>query len=209
VRRVLFISALSVLLVAETASAGFDSPVFRMKLGYSFTTLTAGDQITGQSIGSLLTLMPSILWDVPTLNTRFGVHYLAEVASNFGTLPITGIGGGGEFYPLGISATHEVKPEDVVFQKSRTGPFLYVGVTPVNLSINQTNTVNSAKSIAFSAFMIEEMFAIGVDYPLRQSMILHLEGNFRFGSSAGDEITGTAIKYMSYGVMIGFLTSYY
>ena len=36
-----------------------------------------------------------------------------------------------------------------------------------------------------------------------------LEGNVRFGASAADEATGKTVKYMSYGLMLGFLTSYF
>jgi hypothetical protein len=208
-RKYLGIATLAVMFVTPSVRAGFETPVLRMKFGYSATNLSAGDELAKEPLGSLLTLQPTVLFDFPSINSRIGVHYLGELLSDFGTIPISGVGFSAYFYPLGISSAHEVKADEVMFQKTRTGPYLMGALTPVNVSVNKPDPTNPAKNIFFSAFILETQFAVGFDYPLRQNLVLHGEVGYRFGAATADELRGQAVGYNSLSFMLGFMTAYY
>ena len=114
--------------VSDLAFAVKD-PNFRWKMGYFLTDTNAGAVIKETPRNSLLTVQPTLLWDVPTIRTKVGVHFMAEFLSDFGLMPLSGAGVSAYFFPFGISSTTETNHEGVLFQKSLTSPYLLLAAT--------------------------------------------------------------------------------
>ena len=163
--------------------AGY-SPYLRLKFGHFQTSVSAGNSVTDQNLATMLTLQPTVLWDFNSLSSRIGVHYLGDFNSEYGLIPISGVGMSVYFYPYGISTANEVTDDSVIFQKHKVGPYLFGGITPVNFNFNKTDEQNPQADVSFSAMIIELMLGIGVDYPLRPNSVLSASLNYRFGSAS-------------------------
>ncbi len=184
-------------------------PVLRMKMGKYLTTITAGDIIDNQPLDALITLQPTMLLDFPNLRSRVGAHFMADVSSQYGLLPIAGIGISGYFYPFGISSAYEMTHDNIIQQKYRFGPFVYLGLTPVRFSVNEKDPENPERNKSFSAFLYDVMIGAGIDYPLKPNTLISVELDIRTASATASETSGETLKYTSIGINFSFLTIYY
>lgn len=189
-------------------------PLFRMKAGLSSLTIAGGPVIDKQSLNSMMTLQPGMLWEMPQFSSRLGVHYLLEMGGPFGLTPVSGIGISGYYYLRGISTSYSVPVEGTVIQKSIPGPYLFGGLTPVNFNVNKIDSTNSSQSFYASSFLFDIAAGIGYDYTISNNMLLSGEFIIRNGAgggSSGAESTGndSGLTYSGYSLMISFATSYY
>lgn len=191
-----------VVLAFSPAQAEQKTPMIRVKLGKYFTTLNAGTSVVDEDFESLMTFQPTVLWDLPTFRSRIGYHFSGDFDSTFGLFPLAGIGFSGYFYPFGISSSVTPSITNVVFQKYKTSPYVYGGITPASLNVNKTDGTN------FSAFILEITLGAGVDYPFSSNMLISADLNFRFGSAPEQEDVGS-VDYQGFGIMFSYSTTYF
>jgi len=188
-------------------------PLLRVKTGLSTISVNAGELYERVALGSMVTFQPSILWDFPSFSSRIGVHYLQELSSPHGMTPMSGIGISAYYHILGISSSYQISDDGVILQKSRPGPYLYAGLTPVNLNMNKLEEgVNSADNKYFSAQCNEIAAGLGYDYPLLQNMLLSGEVVYRTGSSKGTGTSNTSagsVNYSGYTIFFSLAAAYY
>ncbi len=198
-----------ILVFVSPAALALQPPILRLKLGNYTTQVTAGEIVVEEALGSMVTLQPTVLWDLPSFRARLGVHFLLDFSSEFGMTPISGTGFSGYFYPFGLSSYMELDEDGSLKQISKPGPFVTGSLTPVNFNMNRKSEDSSEQSFAFSAFMMEIMLGAGYDYPIQRNMIISLELAYRSGSApnASSEIGG--VEYSGIGVNFSFMTSYY
>ena len=172
------------------------------------TIVSAGETVKDEPLGSLMTLQPMVLWNFPSINSRIGIHYLLDLASNYGFTPISGIGITGYYYLTGLPAAYETLPDDTLIQKSKHGLFTYASFTPVNFNLNRRDTLdpNSGKSFSFSSMLYDFTIGAGYEYPLRPNSLISVEIAVRDASSGGQ---GGKLAYSGYGIGLTFTTSYY
>jgi hypothetical protein len=180
-----------------------------MKFGTYTTVVTAGDLLKESTLGSLVTLQPTFLWDLPTFRSRLGVHFIADLNSAFGLMPISGIGFSGYFYLLGMSTAYEISDDGTLKQTSKPGPYVYGGLTPVNFNINSNDEENPSRSFAFSSLIVETALGVGFDYPLRRNTLITGELAYRFGTAPDPKSDIGDLEYSGIGLNISFSTSYY
>ncbi len=202
-----FLLPLQTFALSETFLA--QVPTLRFKLGTSTLTLDAGEVIQEEPLNATATLQPTVLWDWPSFSSRVGIHFLTDLNSAFGLMPISGMGISAYLYPLGISTAYEVFPDETIQQKSKPSFYFYGGLTPVNLSISQSDETNPRNNIYFNAFVIDLSLGMGFDYPIQENLVVSLEINHRRASATGDENENGAISYSGLGLMLSFLTTYY
>lgn len=203
--------AVLVLLGAAPARAGFldQVPVFRGVLGIESISFTAGSKLEKASLGSLMTMRPTVLWDFPTFSSRMGVHFMSVMGGPFGAVPMSGIGFAGYFYPLGVSTGYEIARDETLFQKSKPGPFLMAMMTPLNFNINRPGDDDlGIEELSVAAYMVDFGLGAGYDYPLSQNMIISAEAHFRTSKAQQEQVSGE-ITYQGFGFSIVFSTSYY
>ena len=192
-----------VLLATGPAQAEQKVPMLRMKVGKYFTKLTGGTTVVDQELNSLMTFQPTVLWDLPTFRSRIGYHFTGDFDSTYGLFPLAGVGFSGYFYPFGISSSVTPTIRNIVFQKYKTSPYVYGGLTPSNLSINEASTNTN-----FSAFILEITLGAGVDYPFSSNMLISVDLNYRFGSAPENEKIGS-VDYSGFGIMFSYSTTYF
>lgn len=206
-------------LVSLSAHALVEVPTFRFGFGHSIVSFEArnkaGASILGTeqaSLGSILTVSPSFLWDVPQLRSRIGLHFLADVGSEFGFVSIIGVGVTYLFYPLGLSSSREVKDDGAILVKTRVSPYLNIQITPEKMSITvpSTNPLDVATNRRyFNIIMYEVAIGAGLDYPVGDNMILFGGGNYRFATYTSDEATLGSVKYSGLYFNVGLMTNFY
>jgi hypothetical protein len=197
------------LLFTLTASAEVDYPILRLKLGKYMLSLDAGESITATDIGALISLQPTILWDLPTFRSRIGLHFTADISSEYAMIPISGMGFSGYFYPLGISSAYQHQEDNVVQFKYKASPYVFGGISPLNLSINKVDETNPGRNISFSALLWEINLGVGLDYPLRSNVLLFGEFTYRFASAPSATNNSEPVSYRGMGFMLGFTTIYF
>ncbi|MBO9666355.1 MAG: hypothetical protein J7501_06030 [Bdellovibrio sp.] len=202
----LFLTLVLILVFCDVSEAGLEAPVLRAKLSMYSTTVTAGELVKDQPLGSMMTLQPSLLWNIPSMNARMGVHYILDVNSNYGATPISGIGFSGYYYLKGLSSVYEVNADEVLTQKSRPGLFTFASFTPVNFNLNKLDKTDPNQSFSFSALVYEFILGVGYEYPLKQNALLAIELSQREGSSSSGSQN---VRYSGMGASIVFTTSYY
>ncbi|MCC7442403.1 MAG: hypothetical protein IT285_12270 [Bdellovibrionales bacterium] len=195
------------LAVSDLAQAT-KNPNFRFKFGYFLTDTVAGAILEDIPRNSVVFIQPTLLWDVPAIRTKVGVHFSGELISDFGLMPASGLGVSLYFYPFGISSTYMTNDDMVMYQKSLTSPYLFFGMTPLNLNMNRSSEDNSIQPVFFSAFILEFQAGIGVDYPLRPSFVIHAEFNIRTGATTNNQSVGGDISSFNPGVTLGFMLNY-
>lgn len=202
-----FITLVLLLTVPHIASAEFQAPVIRTKLSMFSTTASAGEQVKDEALGSMLTLQPMVLWNFPSINSRMGIHYVLDFASNYGFTPISGIGLTGYYYLKGLPASYENTPDETLIQKSKPGFFTFASFTPVNFNLNKKeSTPNAGDGFSFSALLYELSLGVGYEYPIRPNALIAVElGTRDASSSSGEE----KLSYSGFGIGISFTTSYY
>lgn len=174
-----------------------------------FTAGTLFEEPT--SLGSKLTLNPMFLWDIPSVRSRIGLNFLADMGSKYGSLPISGIGVSILFYPLGLSSSREVNEDLSVLIKHRVSPYIQAQITPVKCAISDAldyTTINS-QATYFSAMIIESSFGIGLDYPVAEDLITFLGIHYRFAAFTSQETTTGAIKYSGIEILTGIMTNFF
>lgn len=184
-----------------------------MSLGRSMLKFTAGTLFPDPTpLESTITLNPLFLWDIPSVRSRLGINFLAEIGSNgYGNLPISGIGLSALFYPLGLSSQREVGEDSTVLIKHRVSPYLQLQVTPVKCSISNATTFSTVSSRAnyFSATIIETSVGLGVDYPMSDDLITFLGLHYRFAAFTSQETQTGAIKYSGIELLLGVMTNFF
>lgn len=178
------------------------NPMVRIKSGTSRLTVNAGEVIVGESLTPMVTFQPSVMWALPEISTRLGVHYLQDLGGSFGMTPVSGIGISGYYYLMGISTAYSVSEDETVMQKSRPGPYLFASLTPVNFNLNRVSS-----KFYFSAFIYDVAAGIGYDFPLTQNMIISLEYVLRNGISNGPSKDN--VNYKGSTIFISFGTTYF
>jgi hypothetical protein len=213
-----FVILLSVFMTLP-AQALVEVPTFRLGLGHSFVTFTAknseGNSILdteSASLGSLVTLSPSFLWDIPQLRSRMGFHFLADVGSEFGFVSIIGVGVTYLFYPLGLSSSREVKDDGSVLVKTRVSPYFNFQFTPSKMSI--TVPSNNPLDVAvnrryFNVSVNEVSLGAGLDYPIADNTVLFGGINYRFASYTSDEADVGSVTYSGLFFNVGIMTNFY
>lgn len=186
-------------------------PSLRMKFGHMVTSFSAGDIFIDETLGSLITLQPTVTWSFPNFRARLGVHLTLDILSDFGLTPLSGIGVNGYIYPWGISTSHEKKTDGSIFQKSKSGPFFFTAFTPVNFNINADSSETTSGNIpdSFSSVIYDVTLGLGFDYALKRNTVISSEVNYRFGNAATDSQGLNGINYSAIGLMFSILTSYY
>lgn len=149
-----------------------------------------------------MSVQPTVLWDFNSLSSRLGIHYLGDLASPFGLVPISGIGLSGYFYPFGITSAIESSDNGTIFKKHKTGPFVMGAFTPVNFNYNEDD------GPSFSALLYELMLGAGIDYPLRPNSILSLSFNYRFAAVASNN-SDERVEYSGLGIMLSYTATYF
>ncbi|XGC81089.1 hypothetical protein ACES2L_01170 [Bdellovibrio bacteriovorus] len=193
------------LTVPQFAFAEFQAPVIRMKLGMFNTMVSAGELVDEEPLAAMMTLQPSVLWDLPSMNSRIGVHYILDVGSPFGMTAISGIGVSGYYYLRGLSSAYE-SANDTLVQKSKPGFYTFASLTPVNFNLNKYDPADTNQSFSFSSLVYEFMLGAGFEYPFRPNSLIAFELATREGSSSQGD---TALRYSGIGFFVSFTTSYY
>lgn len=202
--------ALSFLLMSSPTLADMShAPQLRVKTGISSLSVTAGNILNNQSLNSMITWQPTVVWDLPSFSSRLGVHYLQEMGGPYGLTPLSGVGVSGYYYFRGISSGYEISPDGVVVQKSRPGPYIIGSLTPVNLNMNRLEEKDTANNFYFSAFMTDIAMGAGYDYPILQNMLLTAEFMVRNGTTISSNTSSGNVSYSGWSIFIGFATAYY
>lgn len=203
-------SLLIFFLFAVPAFGNYQIPSFKLKAGFSNLTIKAGDRIAGENLRSVVTLQPSMLWDLTMFRSRVGVHFLTDLFSQFGQMPISGIGVSGAFYIRQISSAYEYTQDGVLQQRTKSGFFISGSLTPVNTNLNREASLNVDKNdLSAAALVIDFMGGIGFDYPMGSNFILSSELNLRVGANQSSEARSQNLSYSGYTFFISFLSTYY
>lgn len=194
------------LLISHNSFAHFDAPVIRAKVGMFSTKVSAGELVSNEDLGSLITIQPSVLWDFPLMRSRLGFHYIGDFGSKFGMTPISGIGLSGYYYITGLSSAHETDSDGALIQKSKPGFFTFGSVTPVNFNLNKKDEPVPNDNFTFSSVILEIMLGVGYEYPIKPNSLFSVELAFRDGNT---KYGGQDLNYSSLGLFFSFTTSYY
>jgi hypothetical protein len=210
------LAILLTLLVSTPSHALIDVPTFRLGLGYAPLKFTAGSIFPeATSLGNYLTVNPMFLWDLPSIRTRIGVNFLADLGSSYGFFSIAGVGFSALLYPLGLSSSREVGDDFSEVVKTRVSPFLAVSVTPTKLSVSSAPAPSDpdfnfpGRWPYFASKIIETSFGIGVDYPVGRDFVMFLSGHYRFAAWKAEEQGDGVVSYNGPQVLIGFSTNFY
>jgi hypothetical protein len=201
-----FFTLVLIILFGDVSGASIQAPMLRAKLSMYNTTVSAGELVKDETLGSMMTIQPTLLWDVPSMNSRLGIHYILDINSKYGATPISGIGLSGYYYFKGLSSAYEISPDEVLLQKSRPGVFTFASFTPVNFNLNKLDKSDPNQSFSFSALVYEFILGAGFEYPLKPNTLLSFELSMREGSSASNDLS---VKYSGFGASFVFSTSYY
>lgn len=200
---------LLILILSTSAEASKKTPSIKLKLGQSAVSIDAGNTLDQEDLGSLLTFMPTVLWNFPSYRSRIGFHFLADLGSELGLMPISGIGASLYFYPWGVSSYYEESIDNVVQQSYKNSLYLMAGLTPANLNINQENEINPDASVSFSAFMVEGIVGAGYDYILRENVALSFSLNYRFASAVEENNDNESVSYSGITLFFSLTTTYF
>mgnify|MGYP000438007147 CR=1 FL=1 len=185
------------------------APQFRARIGSHQLKFQVGDRYSDEPLNPSFTLQPTVLWTLPTFRARIGIHFLADMGSAYGALPVSGAGVTGYFYPLGVSSAYEISEGGTVTQVSKPSVFTFASFTPVNFNLNrQADDTPDGSPLSFSAFMYDFAVGVGYDYPFTQNMIFAAEFSYRTASAQSSNTTDT-ISYRGLGLSLVFSTSYY
>ena len=204
------------LIFAPRAHALIDVPTFRLGIGYAPLKFTAGTIFPEPtSLGNIVTFNPMFLWDLPSIRTRIGVNFVADMGSSYGFFSIAGVGFSALMYPLGLSSSREVKDDFSEVIKTRVSPFLAISLTPTKLSVSSAPDP-SDPDFAFpgrwpyiSSKILETSVGAGVDYPVGRDFVLFLSGHYRFAAWKTEEQGDGVVSYDGPQVLIGFSTNFY
>jgi hypothetical protein len=183
-----------------------------MGLGMSMLKFTAGSLYADPtSLGSKITINPMFLWDIPSVRSRVGLNFLADIGSKFGSLPISGVGISALFYPLGLSSSREVNQDLSVVVKHRISPYLEFQLTPVKCSISDATSFGTITSLSsyFSAMVVETSVGIGLDYPMGEDLLAFMGLHYRFAAFTDQETTAGSIKYNGIQLLFGVMTNFF
>lgn len=192
------------------AVASTQVPAFRIKVGASSLNVKAGDRVVNEPLNSVLTLQPSLMWDLPTFRSRLGVHFLADFQSDFGQMPISGMGLSGCFYIQQISSAYEYAQDGVLHQRSRPGFYVSGSITPVNMNLNREAAKNKDNlDLAFATLVIDLSGGLGFDYPVGTNFIFSSELLYRVGANRSSSSSNQNVSYSGAVLFLSFLTSYH
>lgn len=195
-----------VLLIFSQSRAIAEVPAFRGKLAMYDLSVSAGELVSNEKLGSMVTLQPGILWNFSSMNSRIGLHFLLDVGSQYGFTPISGIGISGYYYLTGLTSAYELSADEVLTQKTKPGLFTFMSVTPVNFNLNKIDKNDPTNNFSFSATMTDIIMGFGYEYPLKPNSILALEASLRDGSSS---FNSQSVSYRGFGISLVYTTSYY
>lgn len=195
--------------VTSYGALALEAPLIRMKTGFSSLTVNAGTKPGRVSLGSAVTLQPSILWEVPEFSARMGVNFLMELGGPFGMTTLTGIGFTGYYHVSGVSTTFREDEDGTLIQKSKPGFFLAGSLTPANMNMNRFSETDVGPNVYFSRAVFDLSTGIGYDYPITSNIILSGELMLRTGAGADTANPDESINYSGYTFFLSFATSYY
>ena len=205
------------LLVIAPAQALIDVPTFRLGLGYSSLSFTAGSVVpTSTSLGTKLTLNPMFLWDIPKIRSRLGFHFQTDLGSQYGFVSTAGVGITGLLYPLGLSSSREVRDDFSEVVKTRVSPYIQFGITPTSFAVTIKPTdpnspiLNSPTSWPyFNVMVIETSIGVGIDYPVSDDLVGFVGLHYRTASYVSQEVTAGAARYSGIELLLGTMTNFY
>lgn len=195
-----------VLLLLTRSLTFAEVPSFRGKLAMYDLSISAGELVQSEKLGSMVTIQPGILWNFSSMNSRIGLHFLLDVGSQYGFTPISGIGISGYYYLTGLTSAYEISPEEVLTQKTKPGLFTFMSLTPVNFNLNKIDNNDPTNNFSFSATMTDVIMGFGYEYPLKPNAIIAVEASLRDGSSS---FNSQAVSYRGFGLSLVYTTSYY
>lgn len=182
--------------------------VLRLKTGVSSLSINSGDRLKGENLKSMINFTPTVLWDFPSFSSRLGVHYLMEFNSPYGLTPMTGVGISAYYHIFGITTGYEISKDDVLFQKSKPGPYIYAGLTPVNVNLNKFDPeATSSENYYFSAYVNDISVGVGYDYPVLSNMTI--SGEFIMRSGKAIESSSQTLEYSGWTFFFTLATSYF
>ncbi len=206
---------MTVFLFGATAHALIDPPTLRFSIGHSAIKFTAIDKNEepqlgpDQALGSLMTVNPAFLWDVPTARTRLGIHFMGDFFSQFGLISLSGVGANFVFYPLGLSTSREVKNDGDIIHKSRMSPFIDLKVTYMKFAVRDPSEPDPAFQTYFNIALMDISGGVGVDYPINDNLTCFGGVHYRFGSFTGSEAKIGRLEYGGMAFMLGLMTNFY
>jgi hypothetical protein len=211
----LFITLLT-LLQSGNAWALIEVPTLRFGIGYSPLNFTAGTVFTEPTaLGNFATINPMFLWDLPSLRSRVGFHFLTDIGSQYGFVSTAGVGLTGILYPLGLSSSREIGEDFTEVVKTRIGPFLQFAITPTKFSVLQTPPTSSPTYNTpslwpyFNVKVVEISIGAGVDYPLARDLVGFLGVHYRAAAFKQLESGQGSISYSGISVIGGLMTNFY
>lgn len=206
---------LTVINLANSAHALIDVPTLRLALGPSMINYSAGTAVSVSTpLKSIITLNPMFLWDIPSVRSRLGVHFLADMGSPYGFISTAGVGATAIFYPLGLSSSREVRDDFAEVVKTRISPYFQFSLTPMKFTITQvpTNVLpNTDKSLFpyLNSRVLEYSMGLGLDYPVANDLIVFGGLHYRSAAFTADESTQGAITYSGFSLLVGIMTNFY
>lgn len=191
-----------------------EAPLFRLKAGASTLALSGSPTVSGQSLNSMITFQPSVLWQIPEFSSRLGFHYLQELGGPFGLTTLSGIGMSGYYYFRGVSTTYSNPDDTTIVQKYIPGPYLFGSLSPINFNVNIPSSSQNSQEFFASAFLYDLSTGVGYDYLLSSNMILSAEFSLRNGTGSGSTNPGgsgaqESLGYQGFSILFSFATSYY
>ena len=214
----IFILAIFLTATTNHANALVDVPTLRLGLGQSPLTFNAGSAFKNSKLQSKLLLNPMFLWDVPSLRSRLGFHFLADLATKYGAVATAGVGITAVFYPLGLSSSREVRDDFAEVIKTRISPYFQFSMTPTKFSVTQTPDPSSPiyslpnRWPYFSARIVEISMGVGVDYPVADDFVVFGGLHYRTAAFSTQEANSDGsgeIGYSGTALIVGFMTNFY
>jgi hypothetical protein len=203
---------------ANSAQALVQVPTLRFGLGVMPLKFTAGTVAPADaplSLGSMVTLNPMFLWDLPSVRSRVGFHFLADVGSKYGFISTAGIGLTFLYYPIGLSSSRELRDNDATVIKTRIAPYIQLAITPTKFSVtvrpppDDPNYNISSSWDYFSANVIETSIGGGVDYPFSNNVVAFFGIHYRFAAISSEETKSGALNYSGMGILAGVMSNFY
>jgi hypothetical protein len=212
------ILAIFLTFMGTDARALVDVPTLRLGIGQSPLTFNAGTAFKDAKLGGTLVLNPMFLWDAPSLRTRIGFHFLADLGTKYGAVATAGVGVTAIFYPLGLSSSREVRDDFSEVVKTRLSPYMQFSITPTKFSVTQTPDPTSPLFNVpnqwpyFSSRIVEVSIGFGLDYPLGDDLVAFGGIHFRNAAISTQESNADNKGDINYGGMaliFGIMTNFY
>jgi hypothetical protein len=158
---------------------------FEVNAGFSTLHIKAGSTFD-QDGGVGLEVRPQINFEFNSLNSAIDLFYQGRLGSNFGAFPLSRVGGGIYYYPMGLPLQTSILDNGVTLSQNHFAPFLTGNVTFATVAVTDST---SSPALSFNGLTIGYQLGGGGEMPLSQtwSVVLSLffEGTISGGSTGG------------------------